>query len=140
MHLAQRLPVELIALTRATCYARPLSTSARRFAAPPSADSRVFVTTPIFYCNAGELIQQSGMQELNSSSPSDPHIGHLHSTLLADVYGRFSRLRNPLAPPPVVCTGTDEHGLKIQRVAEEKGMTPQELCDGVSPRFKVRRG
>ncbi|ORY55326.1 methionyl-tRNA synthetase [Leucosporidium creatinivorum] len=118
MQLAQRLPVELIALTRATCYARPLSTSARRFTAPPAADSRVFVTTPIFYCNA------------------DPHIGHLHSTLLADVYGRFSRLRNPLAPPPVVCTGTDEHGLKIQRVAEERGMTPQELCDGVSPRFK----
>lgn len=64
MHLAQRLPVELIALTRATCYARPLSTSARRFAAPPPADSRVFVTTPIFYCNAGELKQQQRMKVL----------------------------------------------------------------------------
>ena len=57
--------------------------------------------------------------------------------LLADVYGRFSRLRNAGAHPPLVMTGTDEHGLKIQRVAEGKGLTPQELCDGVSPRFKV---
>lgn len=68
---------------------------------------------------------------------TDPHIGHLHSSLLADVYGRYARLRNPLAPSPVVCTGTDEHGLKMQRVAEGRGMSPQELCDQVSPRFKV---
>lgn len=37
-----------------------------------------------------------------------------------------------------MCTGTDEHGLKIQRVAEAKGISPKELCDGVSERFRVR--
>lgn len=36
-----------------------------------------------------------------------------------------------------MCTGTDEHGLKIQRVAEAKGVQPKELCDGVSERFRV---
>jgi len=37
-----------------------------------------------------------------------------------------------------MCTGTDEHGLKIQRVAEAKGIEPKALCDGVSERFRVR--
>lgn len=36
-----------------------------------------------------------------------------------------------------MCTGTDEHGLKIQRVAEAQGIPPKQLCDGVSERFKV---
>jgi methionyl-tRNA synthetase len=77
-----------------------------------------FVTTPIFYVNA------------------NPHIGHLHSTLLADVYTRYAALKHPPLPP-ILCTGTDEHGLKIQRVAQEKGIPPGELCDSVSLRFKV---
>ncbi|GAA5900630.1 methionine--tRNA ligase MSM1 [Sporobolomyces salmoneus] len=76
-----------------------------------------YCTTPIFYVNA------------------DPHIGHLHSTLLADVYTRWNRLREPQRGA-VMCTGTDEHGLKIQRVAEAKGVSPKELCDGVSERFR----
>lgn len=70
----------------------------------------------------------------------DPHIGHLHSTLLADVYARYSLLRNPNNPNPILCTGTDEHGLKIQRVAEAKGIEPKVLCDNVSERFKVSFG
>ena len=37
-----------------------------------------------------------------------------------------------------MCTGTDEHGLKIQRVAEARGVPPKDLCDGVSERFRVR--
>ncbi|GAA5920182.1 hypothetical protein JCM1841_006632 [Sporobolomyces salmonicolor] len=79
-----------------------------------------YVTTPIFYVNA------------------DPHIGHLHSTLLADIYARYARLRTPTDSPrtAILCTGTDEHGLKIQRVAEAKGVSPKELCDGVSERFR----
>lgn len=66
----------------------------------------------------------------------DPHIGHLHSTLLADIYTRHARLRDPQRGA-IMCTGTDEHGLKIQRVAEAKGVQPKELCDGVSERFRV---
>ncbi|KAM0753656.1 methionyl-tRNA synthetase [Meredithblackwellia eburnea MCA 4105] len=108
-----RLPHELWAITRS----RAFSTSAP--AAPSSSSAKHFyVTTPIFYVNA------------------DPHIGHLHSTLLADVYSRFARLREPTSPPPILCTGTDEHGLKIQRVAEGRGIAPKVLCDSVSERFK----
>lgn len=69
--------------------------------------------------------------------PLAPHIGHLHSTLLADVYTRYHALRSPQLPSPILCTGTDEHGLKIQRVAEGKGITPGALCDDVSERFRV---
>ncbi|GAA5953900.1 hypothetical protein JCM3765_000684 [Sporobolomyces pararoseus] len=76
-----------------------------------------YCTTPIFYVNA------------------DPHIGHLHSTLLADVYTRWSKLRDP-SRGAIMCTGTDEHGLKIQRVAQAKGIDPQTLCDNVSQRFR----
>ncbi|GAA5890299.1 hypothetical protein JCM6882_008787 [Rhodosporidiobolus microsporus] len=112
------LPAELLAWTRPSfhrpTFSRPLSTSAPRQKTP---EKQFYVTTPIFYVNA------------------DPHIGHLHSTLLADVYARYARLRKP-ARGSVMCTGTDEHGLKIQRVAEAQGITPKELCDGVSERFR----
>ncbi|GAA6063929.1 hypothetical protein JCM10212_004788 [Sporobolomyces blumeae] len=89
---------------------RSLSSSSRRL-------KHFYVTTPIFYVNA------------------DPHIGHLHSTLLADVYARWNRVRHP-DHDSILCTGTDEHGLKIQRVAEANGESPHELCDRVSHRFK----
>ncbi|GAA6048916.1 hypothetical protein JCM3770_007117 [Rhodotorula araucariae] len=108
------MPPELLALTRSHLVSRPLSTSASHRAASPKT---FYATTPIFYVNA------------------DPHIGHLHSTLLADVYTRHARLRDP-ARGAIMCTGTDEHGLKIQRVAEAKGITPNELCDAVSERFR----
>ena len=130
--LASRLPPELVALTRrhlleraaapppAPAAIRSFSASAHaRQATTRAAAKSFFATTPIFYVNA------------------DPHIGHLHSTLLADVYTRHARLQNP-ATPAIMCTGTDEHGLKIQRVAEAKGIPPKELCDNVSERFKVR--
>jgi len=67
---------------------------------------------------------------------TDPHIGHLHSSLLADVYTRWNRLREPERKAWMM-TGTDEHGLKIQRVAEAKGEDPKVLCDRVSERFRV---
>lgn len=128
--LASRLPPELVALTRRHLAAAPPPPAAaaaaaaiRSFSASAhprqrTASKSFFATTPIFYVNA------------------DPHIGHLHSTLLADVYTRHARLRNP-ATPAIMCTGTDEHGLKIQRVAEAKGIPPKQLCDNVSERFKV---
>ncbi|CAE6416600.1 unnamed protein product [Rhizoctonia solani] len=77
-----------------------------------------FVTTPIFYPNA------------------DPHIGHLYSMVLADILARYSRLRHPLRPV-VFSTGTDEHGLKIQQAAKDKEVSPQELCDRLSSKFKI---
>ncbi|WFD45175.1 methionine--tRNA ligase [Malassezia psittaci] len=88
-----------------------------------------YVTTPIFYVNA------------------EPHIGHLHSDVLADVLCRYQELRtggwsrtqDNLYPPwtkAQFATGTDEHGMKVQRVAEAQGVTPRALCDRVSQRFR----
>lgn len=124
--LATHLPPELVALTGThlgkASSKRFLSTTLPRLS-PPAHDATkgFYATTPIFYVNA------------------DPHIGHLHSTLLADVYTRYAKLRNP-DQTAVMCTGTDEHGLKIQRVAEAKGVSPNALCDSVSERFKVHPG
>lgn len=85
---------------------------------PPSEASKPFyVTTPIFYVNAS------------------PHIGHLHSVVLTDVFARFSRLRHP-SRPVVFSTGTDEHGLKIQQAASKAGSSEQTFCDVVSQRFR----
>ncbi|TNY18108.1 methionyl-tRNA synthetase [Rhodotorula diobovata] len=116
--LCARLPPEVVALTRShlerPAWSRSLSSAA---AASPTTTKTFYATTPIFYVNA------------------DPHIGHLHSTLLADIYTRHARLRDPRRGA-IMCTGTDEHGLKIQRVAEAKGVQPKELCDGVSERFR----
>ena len=90
-----------------------------------------YVTTPIFYVNA------------------EPHIGHLHSGVLADVLARYAQLRThgwscmrgykPASKPTssLMLTGTDEHGMKIQRVAESLGEEPRALCDRVSARFLV---
>ena len=69
---------------------------------------------------------------------SEPHIGHLHSMVLADVFTRFRALRNgPSAPRPILLTGTDEHGMKIQKAAQNQNLTPRALCDSVSTRFEV---
>jgi len=86
-----------------------------------------YVTTPIFYVNA------------------EPHMGHLHSCVLADVLARYAQLRRhgwstegSGTTQPLFTTGTDEHGMKIQRVAESQQVAPQALCDRVSERFRVR--
>ncbi|KAG0032833.1 methionyl-tRNA synthetase [Podila clonocystis] len=74
-----------------------------------------YITTPIFYVNAV------------------PHIGHLHSAVLADTFKRFQELKGRQA---LLSTGTDEHGLKIQQAAEQAGIPEIELCDQVSRRFR----
>lgn len=56
--------------------------------------------------------------------------------VIADVYKRYDALRHS-KPPGLLVTGTDEHGLKIQRVAEAAGEEPIMLCDRVSQNFKV---
>ena len=74
-----------------------------------------YVTTPIYYVN------------------DVPHIGHAYTTVAADVLARWRRL---WGDDVVFLTGTDEHGLKIQRAAEEHGVTPQEWADRTSERFR----
>lgn len=74
-----------------------------------------YITTPIYYVNDA------------------PHMGSAYTTISADVAARWHRL---IGDDVMFLTGTDEHGLKLQRAAEEKGMTPQELADFYSPRFR----
>ena len=75
-----------------------------------------YVTTPIYYVN------------------DRPHIGHAYTTLAADVMARFKRLDGYDVH---FLTGTDEHGQKIQRSAEAKGITPQQFTDEVSAVFRA---
>ncbi len=77
--------------------------------------SKFYVTTPIYYVN------------------DVPHIGHAYTTVAADTVARFYRLRGY---DVFFLTGTDEHGLKIQKSAEEKGISPKELADRNSENFK----
>lgn len=76
---------------------------------------RFYVTTPIYYVN------------------DVPHIGHAYTTVAADVLARYHRL---LDYDVFFLTGTDEHGLKVQRAAEAMGLTPREMADRVVIRFK----
>jgi len=76
---------------------------------------RFFVTTPIYYVNA------------------DPHVGHAYTTIMADVIARHHRQRGE---DVFFLTGTDEHGAKIARAAEEAGRTPKEHADDLSRRFR----
>ena len=70
---------------------------------------------------------------------TDPHIGHLYTAFLADAAHRWQKLTmGSSTDKTILSTGTDEHGLKVQRAATESGMPTQSLCDQVSQRFRVR--
>ena len=69
-----------------------------------------YLTTPIYY-PSGNL-----------------HIGHAYTTVAGDAMARYKRMRGF---DVMYLTGTDEHGQKIQRKAEEEGVTPQEYVDGI---------
>ena len=62
-----------------------------------------------------------------------PHIGHAYEGIAADVIARFQRLRGREVR---FQTGTDEHGLKMARKAEEQGQSPRELADEMSRYFR----
>lgn len=62
-----------------------------------------------------------------------PHIGHAYEAIAADVIARFQRLMGRRVR---FQTGTDEHGLKMARKAEEQGRTPRELADEMSGYFR----
>ncbi|HKA85941.1 MAG TPA: methionine--tRNA ligase [Acidimicrobiales bacterium] len=76
---------------------------------------RYYVTTPIYYVNDA------------------PHIGHAYTTVIADALARWHRL---VGDDTFFLTGTDEHGLKIQRAAEANGISPKEMADRTSERFR----
>ena len=74
-----------------------------------------YITTPIYY--------PSG----------NPHIGHCYSTLACDVIARTKRMQGY---DVMFLTGTDEHGQKIEKKAQELGVTPKAYVDGIVANFK----
>lgn len=62
-----------------------------------------------------------------------PHIGHAYEKILTDVIARHFSQR---CDDVYFLTGTDEHGIKIQKTAAEKGITPQQMCDENVVKFK----
>ena len=76
---------------------------------------KFYLTTPIYYVN------------------DVPHIGHAYTTIAADVLARYKRLAGYEV---FFLTGTDEHGIKIERSARERGVSPQEWTDTISDHFR----
>ena len=78
-------------------------------------DKYYYITTPIYYPSA------------------KPHMGHAYSSIIADFFARFKKIDGFK-----VCflTGTDEHGLKIQRAAEKKGIETLKFCNEISQTFR----
>ncbi len=62
-----------------------------------------------------------------------PHIGNTYEIIMADAFARFQRR---LGKDVFLCTGTDEHGQKIENLAKEKGVSPKEYVDGVAGEIK----
>ena len=79
------------------------------------AENTFYITTPIYYAN------------------DEPHIGHSYTTILADVLSRYHR---SMGQEVFFLTGLDEHGQKVQQVAEEQGIDPQQHCDEMAPKWK----
>ena len=78
-------------------------------------DKNFYITTPIYYPSA------------------KPHMGHAYSSIIADFFARFKMIDDYQVH---FLTGTDEHGLKIQRSAEKAGKDPQMFCDQISQTFR----
>lgn len=76
---------------------------------------KFYATTPIYYVNAA------------------PHIGHVYSTLIVDVLGRYHRVKGERT---FVTTGTDEHGQKVAEAARLKGKDPYSFTTGVAKEFR----
>ena len=74
-----------------------------------------YVTTPIYYVNG------------------KPHIGHAYTTILCDAFARFHRM---LGEEVFYLTGTDEHGIKVQKAALELKKEPKAFVDEIVPKFK----
>ena len=79
-------------------------------------DNIFYITTPIYYVNAS------------------PHIGHAYTTIVADVLARYNRL---IGCDTYFLTGTDEHGDKVMRAAQDRGVSPKEYADEISGQFRA---
>ncbi|KAL8965771.1 MAG: hypothetical protein Q9197_006333 [Variospora fuerteventurae] len=90
------------------CNYRTRLPCSRHFTTPELLEKPYYVTSPIFYVNAA------------------PHIGHLYTLVLTDVFKRFHALKGKKA---ILCTGTDEHGMKIQQAAQKAGQDIRAFCD-----------
>ena len=73
-----------------------------------------YISTPIYYVNA------------------QPHLGHAYTTVVADTYSRFCRLRGDDVR---FQTGTDEHGYKIVEAAARENVEPRQYVDMISDKF-----
>ena len=76
---------------------------------------KFYITTPIYYPSA------------------KPHMGHAYSSIIADFFARFKKIDGYEVH---FLTGTDEHGLKIQRSAEKQNIEPLEFCNQISKTFR----
>ncbi|MDA8174322.1 MAG: methionine--tRNA ligase [Nitrospiraceae bacterium] len=76
---------------------------------------KFYVTTPIYYVN------------------DIPHIGHAYTTIAADILARYNRFSGRKV---FFLTGTDEHGQKVQKAAEQRSLSPKEHADKMVVNFK----
>jgi methionyl-tRNA synthetase len=81
----------------------------------PNSKGAFYVTTPIYYVN------------------DVPHIGHAYTTVAADIISRYKRLDGYQV---FFLTGTDEHGQKVEKAAQERGVDPKTHCDEMVKRFQ----
>ena len=77
-----------------------------------------FITTPIYYVN------------------SDPTIGHAYTTISCDILSRYNKLNGKEV---YYLSGTDEHGNKIEKAAQESFENPKEFTDRISEKFRKSR-
>ena len=77
--------------------------------------NKYYITTPIYYTNAA------------------PHIGHAYTTIAADTIRALKHMQGFHA---ILATGTDEHGVNVERAAEAQGKTPKEYTDTISEEFR----
>jgi methionyl-tRNA synthetase len=77
---------------------------------------KYYLTTPIYYVNAA------------------PHIGHAYTTIVADLIKRFKKMQG--FEPVVLTSGSDEHGVNVERSAERAGKAPKAFCDVISAEFQ----
>jgi methionyl-tRNA synthetase len=76
---------------------------------------KYYITTPIYYVNAA------------------PHIGHAYTTIVADLWKRFKHMQGYEA---FITTGSDEHGVNVERAAQRIGKSSLEFCDVIAAEFK----
>ncbi len=74
----------------------------------PESSKKFYLTTPIYYAN------------------SRPHVGSAYTTIVCDAIARYKRM---CGYDVAYLTGTDEHGVNIERAAEKAGVSPAELVD-----------